>query len=227
MDEMKDAHAEIVEPVLKESEEKYRLMHEELMAVHEELTASEEELLQQFADLASIALNNAVLVESLKKEIQERKRMEEALLISEQKFSRIFYLSPDCVGVSRLKDGRYNDINQGFTCLLGYAKEEVLGKTSEELMIWADYNDRESFVEELKQHGEVIEMETRFRSKDGSIKDCLLSARLINFGGEEHLLFIVHDITERKKTEDKLIHLGLQDSLTKLYNTIELFSKNR
>ena len=61
-------------------------------------------------------------------DVTERRRLEQAIRLSEEKFSKAFHGSPDAVNLNRLSDGVYLDINPGFTRLTGYTKEEVLGR---------------------------------------------------------------------------------------------------
>jgi PAS domain S-box-containing protein len=68
-------------------------------------------------------------------DITERKKAEEALIKSEEKFRKVFYTSPDAVNINRLEDGMYVSINPGFTRIMGYTEEEIIGKTSIEYNI--------------------------------------------------------------------------------------------
>ncbi|UCF88636.1 MAG: PAS domain S-box protein, partial [bacterium] len=135
----------------------------------------------------------------------ERARARVALAESEEKFRTAFITSPDSVNINRLQDGMYLDINEGFTQLTGYNREDAIGKTSLELDIWVDPRDRQKLVEGLRRDGSVINLESKFRMKDGSIRDGLMSAKILNLRGELHILSITRDITEMKKTEEALI----------------------
>ncbi len=96
--------------------------------------------------------------------------MTRALHASEEKFSKAFHTSPDLVNINRLTDGQYIDINEGFTHLTGYQKEDVIGKTSLELNIWANPEDRAKLVKGLQTTGTVDNLEAGFRYKDGTVK---------------------------------------------------------
>ncbi len=137
-------------------------------------------------------------------DITGRKENEEALRRSEEKFSRVFHTTPDSVTITRLSDGRYIDINEGFTSITGYCREEVIGKTSRELGLWVDDADRQHLVSLLKRTGEVAGLDGKFRMKDGSTVYALLSARVIQLEGEECLLLIARDVTERRRAEEAL-----------------------
>jgi diguanylate cyclase (GGDEF)-like protein/PAS domain S-box-containing protein len=134
-------------------------------------------------------------------DITERKRAEEALRDSEEKFRKAFTISPDSININRLQDGMYVTINNGFTQIMGYTPEECIGKTSIELNIWDSQEDRQALVESLTKRGEVTNLEARFRAKNGDIKYGLMSAVVLEPNGIKHILSITHDITERKRAE--------------------------
>ena len=137
-------------------------------------------------------------------DITARIRAAEALRVSEEKFSTAFVTSPDAVNINRLSDGLYLDINQGFTRIMGYTREDVIGITSLELNIWDDPADRARLVKGLQEKGELLNLEARFRRKDGSITVGLMSARVITIQNEKCILSITRDIAERIQTELEL-----------------------
>ena len=130
----------------------------------------------------------------------------EALRVSEEKFSRIFHLCPDLITINRLEDGVYLDANQGFTNTLGFAREEVVGRSSlpGDLSIWVDKSDRDRLVERLKAYREVIGFEARLRRRDGKVITTLESCKLLEIDGESCLLSVTRDISARKRAEDQL-----------------------
>ncbi|MDD5723183.1 MAG: sensor domain-containing diguanylate cyclase [Syntrophales bacterium] len=161
----------------------------------------------------------------LSRDISERKRMEEKLAKSEEKFRKAFYTSPDAVNINRLEDGMYVSINQGFTNILGYTERDIIGKTSIEYNIWGNIEDRQKLVAGLKKDGEVSNLEAAFRTKNGDIRYGLMSASLIDLDGVSHILNITRDITDRKRMEDalkksekKYRELSTVDKLTRLNN---------
>lgn len=150
------------------------------------------------------------------RDISERKAAEEGLRLSEEKFAKAFQTTPDSVSINRLVDGLYLEVNEGFTRLMGYSAAEVAGKTSLELNVWDDTQDRMRMVKELRAHGEVSNLEARFRRKNGEFGFGLMSARLIDVVGERCILSITRDITDRKKAE-----LALQESEEKFRSIVE------
>lgn len=132
------------------------------------------------------------------------KRAEEALKISEEKFRKALATIPDSVNINRLSDGMYISVNQGFCRIMGYSEEEVVGKTSVELNIWGDQENRKQLTKLLDENGYVENFESVFRHRNGKIIKGLMSASLIEFDGEPHILNVTRDITEQKKIEDDL-----------------------
>jgi PAS domain S-box-containing protein len=136
-------------------------------------------------------------------DITANRETEQALRASQEKLSRFFYTSPDAVDIARLEDGRYFEINSGFTAITGYTAEEAIGKTSLELGVWVEGGERAELVREMRQMGQVVNREVRFRRKNGEIGTGLTSASLLEVGGEICLLSITKDITERKALEEE------------------------
>ncbi len=137
-------------------------------------------------------------------DITERKKTEELLRISEEKFRKAFETSPDVININRLKDGMFISVNHGFTNILGFSEEEVLGKTSLEINIWHDSSEKKKLVAGLKKEGFVENLVARFRHKDGSLIYGMISARLIELDGILHILSITRNINERIKIEQAL-----------------------
>jgi PAS domain S-box-containing protein len=137
-------------------------------------------------------------------DITEKRLAEEALLQSEEKFSKAFKTSPDSININRLSDGLYIDCNEGFTRLTGFTREDVIGKTSLEINIWADMADRKKLVDALKQDGFCENLEADFTTKNGNIIHGLMSAAIIKINGELCILNISRDISERIESEKKM-----------------------
>ena len=137
-------------------------------------------------------------------DITSRKTADEALRLSEEIFRKAFTTSPDSVNINRLSDGLYISINEGFTKILGFEKEDIIGKTSLELNIWADPESRNILTRELIEKGNVNNLEVVFRRKNGESIIGLMSASLIDIAGVAHILSITKDITRRKHMEEAL-----------------------
>ena len=137
-------------------------------------------------------------------DITERKRMEEALRESEDKFSKAFQAVPALLSISSLADGRYLEVNEAFEKTLGYRRDEVIGRSAPRLGIWENPNDRDRLIRLLREGNRVRDFETRLRGKTGEVIVGALSAEIINIKGEECLLALTRDITRIKQAEEKL-----------------------
>lgn len=165
------------------------------------------ELLDAVVSSQTITIDGEDCVLTIIRDETERVRALSALALSEEKFATAFRTSPDSVNINRLSDGAYVDVNDGFTKLTGYLPEDVAGKTSRDIEIWADPADRDRLVAGLLNGGVVHNLEAQFRRKDGSTTTALMSAQLIDVEGERCILSVTRDISDRKRTE-----IALQES---------------
>lgn len=131
----------------------------------------------------------------------ERKRVEEALRLSEEKFSKAFRASPDMMIIIRLRDGCVIDVNDGFTHIAGYRREEFVGSMITETRVWASLEERDRLLQTLQEQERFRNLEASFRAKSGQTREGLMSAELIDIGGELCMLAVAKDITERKQAE--------------------------
>ncbi len=152
-------------------------------------------------------------------DVTDRIHVEQKLKVSEEKFRKAFLTSPDSININKL-DGTFVDINEGFTKITGYSKGDVIGKLSSEVEIWAYPTERELLVKDLQERGYTNNMEASFRMKNGSIIDGLISARLVDINGEDHILSITRDVTEWKKIQKKL-----EESELRYRNTFEAINE--
>jgi diguanylate cyclase (GGDEF)-like protein/PAS domain S-box-containing protein len=129
-------------------------------------------------------------------DITERMQAEEALRSSEEKFSTIFHNSPNPTSITRLEDGKILEINEAWSRITGYDRNEAIGRTAVELGIWKKAQDRLAAVEELKHHGRISAMEFVFTNRSGGEIVSLVSAELFEMEGEECVILIAQDITE-------------------------------
>ena len=145
-----------------------------------------------------------IRISGTSRDINEKRLAEDALRESEELYRLAFRTNPDSININRVSDGLYVDINEGFTAMTGFTREDAIGKTSTEIGVWNDLEDRNRLVAELRQHGSMANLEAQFRCKDGHLITALMSAAVIHLGGEAHLLSITRDITELRQTEERL-----------------------
>jgi len=132
----------------------------------------------------------------------ERQKTEKALRESDDLFTRVFQEGPTACAIAAPDDGYHYDVNERWSELLGYTREEALSNTSVSLGIWADPEDRIRLVEQLKVNGSAKAFETKFRTKAGKEIDILVSAVYAEFHSEPRLFLLYDDITKQKKAEE-------------------------
>ncbi|HEY8560989.1 MAG TPA: PAS domain S-box protein [Pyrinomonadaceae bacterium] len=134
-------------------------------------------------------------------DLSEQKQTEKALRESEERFAKAFNSSPLVLTITSLKTGKLIEVNETFVRTTGYAREETIGRSTAELGLWANPDDRREELKAVRTAGEIRDLEYRFRLRDGREIIGLLSAELLEIRGEPCALTVIQDITERKKAE--------------------------
>jgi len=150
-----------------------------------------------------LVVNRRLLME-LRDDNIARRQTEDALRFSEEKFLKAFHASPDSVVITRISDGRFVEVNEGFSNVTGYSRDEVLNSTSVGLQLWVNPQERKSFVQRLQKEQIIRNAKHDFRAKSGAIINGLVSAEIIQLGNEPHIISVVHDITDRNRMEEEL-----------------------
>lgn len=140
-------------------------------------------------------------------DITERKRIEEALRLSEKLLSKAFNASPVIMAITTLDEGRFIKVNSAFCRTLGYDEKEIISKTTFSIAFWDDYVDRIIIKQKLEQNEPVKDMQTYFRKKNGEKVLGLYSAEKIEINNEPCILSVFTDITEQKKMEVEMARL--------------------
>ncbi len=133
-------------------------------------------------------------------------------------FEQLFQGSPTLMALARLPDRIITKVNCKFLSTLGYAREEVEGRTSQELGLFADPEVQKAVAEEARRTGHVEEVSMRVRCKDGTLRDGLFSGEVIQVQGESFLLTRMIDITDQMRVEREL--KASQESLLAIYNSV-------
>ena len=128
----------------------------------------------------------------------------ERLRGSEERFAKAFRMNPQPMSLTKLATGLYIDVNDSFLTMSGYSRNEVIGHTSLELEIWETPDSRTEFIQHLNTEGSLVNYETKFRVKDGSLVVLLSSAEKLNIAGEECLLVCSSNITDRVAAQEAL-----------------------
>ncbi len=138
-------------------------------------------------------------------DITERKQAEEAIRQSEKRFSQAFHASPvPMLMTASLSDARYVEVNDAWLHLMGYTRAEVIGKTAIDLNTWAKPEQRSLMIKQLQETGSVRNEEYVARTKSGELRNVLLSAEVLELNDQPHILYFIHDITERKQADEAI-----------------------
>ena len=145
-------------------------------------------------------------------------KLEQALRVSADKFSKAFYESGAMKAIARYRDGVLIDVNESFASTLGFARDEMIGKTALELDLWEDLSQRQEMWEQVSKAGFVKDWESKVRTKSGEVCYVITNVNLISIAGEQCVLVSSNNITRRKKAEEELI--STQVLLNRVFDSI-------
>jgi PAS domain S-box-containing protein len=123
---------------------------------------------------------------------------------AKQRFERLFRHNPALMAVSALPDRRLVDVNDTFLKTIGYAREDLIGRTTEELGLFVDPKHTAVVAQALQSSGRISEVELQVRRRDGATLEGLFSGEIISTQGQQYFLTVMIDITERKAMESEL-----------------------
>jgi PAS domain S-box-containing protein len=176
--------------------------------VSNSLTQEHLRIAKSIAIPAAVAIQNARLYERAEiygEELERRlldlrdakqalEQSEENCRASEDRFQKVFRSSPIAFSITTLIEGRYIDVNEGFERRYGFARAEVLGRTSQEIRLWDDLAERTKLVEHLRRGSAVRNSVTKFRAKSGEIIVSAYSADTIQLEGQACLLIVSENL---------------------------------
>ncbi|UCD80151.1 MAG: PAS domain S-box protein, partial [Desulfobacterales bacterium] len=140
----------------------------------------------------------------------DNQKTRQALEESEERLRTVFETFPDPVTIIQADDRRCVDVNSAFTRLTGLQRDEVIGKTSADLDIWHNPEDRENLTAGIAEHGRIENLEAEFKLKNRGVITALMSAVLINLKDRPHILTITRDISELKAAQQERERLKAQ-----------------
>lgn len=142
--------------------------------------------------------------------------LELELKASEDRFFKVFDMSPNLIAISTIEDGRHYVVNTAWLETFGYTRDEAIGKTAFELNAWPTPQDRENFIEAFRKTKAIRNYEAVLHTKSGEPRTFLISGEEIEYDHEPRLIMVFNDITARVKAEVKL-----QDMLVELERQVE------
>jgi len=158
-----------------------------------------------------VEIRDEQFVLGIARDVTDRKQAEEALRLSEEKFSKAFQTSPVWVDITTISKDRFLEVNDTFTKISGFTRKEAIGRTSFDLGFWLDpESDRERALQIFYKQGYFRNLETKMRFKDGKDHTMLWSADPIEFEGQECFINVLTDITETKMIQEEKVALESQ-----------------
>ena len=137
------------------------------------------------------------------RDITDRKRIEEELRASEERFSRAFRGSPDALLMTN-SNGLILEVNDGFEKIFGYKREEVIGLKTSDLDLYAHREDRARALNVLAQQGFLSDYTVDFKTKHGRIRHTSVSSERLTIRDEPCIMAIIRDETDRRSAERAL-----------------------
>ncbi len=168
--------------------------------------------------LTPMTLGRTKVLQATVRDITERVQMDEKLKDSEEKFSRAFYASPYAMTITTRINGRFVEANKSFYELSNYSADEALGRTSLELKLYADIEDRSGILNEFDTKGRVQGYPLDLKRKFGDLRNCLVTVENIMVNNKPHLLTVITDITDYlvvEKERERLI-ADLEEALSEV-----------
>jgi PAS domain S-box-containing protein len=183
-----------------------------------ELDAFTEEhlrLAESLALPAAAAIQNARLYEQaeiygteLEKRLADLERTKQALqtaeehsAFSEDKFTQVFRASPVAFSITTVEGGRVIDVNEAFEGRYGYSRDQLIGRTTLDIGIWDDPDERQRMIEEIREHGCIRNRATRLRKRSGEVVETIYSAQTIHLDDQLCILAVTEDLPDHARLQ--------------------------
>ncbi|MFH1196122.1 MAG: PAS domain S-box protein [bacterium] len=140
-------------------------------------------------------------VVSVYEDVTEKRKAEEALKISEEKFSKAFVSSPDIVALTTIRDGIFLEVNESFEKITGYRRQDAIGKSFMSFKLMKDKSHLDRYMSELRKKKHISNFEAEFVTRSGQTRVALISSEIINIERTTCLISTLKDITDLKMAE--------------------------
>ncbi len=138
------------------------------------------------------------------RDVTDRKRVEDALRESEERFSRAFHGNPAVQLISRVDNGSIVDVNEACCRLVGCDRDELIGRNAAELNFWADSAEQQQKIQQTRRSGVQGPFEVNVRHRSGEMHTIIVTSEPVEFKGLNAFISTAIDITQHKKSEKAL-----------------------
>lgn len=167
-------------------------------------------------EIGMLAQSFDSMAETLEMQLRERELAYAGLRASEKKFSVVFDKSPITMALTSYPEGVYFEVNHAFVDTFGFSRDEVVGRSTRDLKVWADPLDRNRYLQLIQNEDYIYGFETVVRIKDGSLLNVLFSGGIVDINGSEYVLNAIHDITEQKRLKEQLLQSQKMEAVGQL-----------
>ncbi len=169
----------------------------------------------------------AVLTYFLLVHIRRLHRSESVLRSSEAKFVNLFQRSPVPLALLSLQGDLFLEVNDALLVQSGYQRSDVIGHSTQLLHSWQDEHEHRRYMELLLKKQTIDRLEAHLRHKDGTVRICQISARMLNSAGEQLVLFSPIDITRQREIENQIRELNIELEERVSQRTMNLIKANQ
>jgi PAS domain S-box-containing protein len=174
------------------------------IVIKEPLRKADNSLIPTETRLGRSTWNNFEVYFAVSHDLSGRILNEEIRTRTEEKFVKVFDSTPAMMSISTYEEDTFLEANNSFTKVLGYTKEEVIGKTSKDIALFEDEDARNDIIKQLADKGIVESSEVRIRNKSGQIIRVSFSAEKVDFAGRPCILAVMVDVSDMVTLNDKL-----------------------
>ena len=130
------------------------------------------------------------------------RQLERTLAITSKRLDSIFDMAPSAMAVAT--NHHFTEVNQQWLALFGFERSEVLNRHAEEIGYWVDLNARSTMYADLEREGEIAPRDMPFRKRDGSLVECVVTARLLRDGDNKIVITSIADVSELRTAQRAL-----------------------
>ena len=142
------------------------------------------------------------------RDVTEQVEVENRLDLYRERFEKAFRSSPDSITITAVTDGEVIEVNEGFEQISGYKRDDVVGRRTVDVGIWREPARRKELIGELKKKHSVRDFPIEVVTRSGEVRDCVVSAEILEISGRPCILAITRDVTDQKEAEKKLQELS-------------------